>query len=46
VQVSEVPAAAAEVTWPGQLIEAELAAMVGRRVAELDFLGAGTAPLR
>ena len=44
VQVGEVPAAAAEVTWPGQLIEAELAAMVGRRVAELDFLGADSAP--
>ncbi len=44
VQVGEVPAAAADVTWPGQLIEAELAAMLGRRVAELDFLGADSAP--
>lgn len=44
VQVGEVPAAAAEVTWPGRLIEAELAAMLGRRVAELDFLGADSAP--
>jgi geranylgeranyl diphosphate synthase type I len=44
VQVGEVPAAATDVTWPGQLIEAELAAMLGRRVAELDFLGADSAP--
>ena len=44
VQVGEVPAAATDVTWPGQLIEAELAAMLGRRVAELDFLGADVAP--
>ncbi len=44
VQVGEVPAAATEVTWPGQLIEAELAAMLGRRFAELDFLGADIAP--
>jgi geranylgeranyl diphosphate synthase type I len=39
VQVGEIPAAATDVTWPGQLIEAELAAMLGRRLAELDFLG-------
>ncbi len=44
VQVGEVPAAAADVTWPAQLIEAELAAMLGRRVAELDFLGGDIAP--
>lgn len=44
VQVGDVPAAAADVTWPGQLIEAELAAMLGRRFAELDFLGADAAP--
>ncbi|MGH3068835.1 MAG: polyprenyl synthetase family protein [Streptosporangiaceae bacterium] len=42
VQVREIPAAT-DVTWPGQLIEAELAAMVGRRLAELDFLGADIA---
>jgi geranylgeranyl diphosphate synthase type I len=39
VQAGESPAAATDVTWPGQLIEAELAAMLGRRLAELDFLG-------
>jgi geranylgeranyl diphosphate synthase type I len=39
VQVGEIPAAATDVTWPGQLIEAELAAMLARRLAELDFLG-------
>jgi geranylgeranyl diphosphate synthase type I len=44
VQVGEVPAAATDVTWPAQLIEAELAAMLGRRIAELDFLGADIAP--
>jgi geranylgeranyl diphosphate synthase type I len=44
VQVGEVPAAPTDVTWPGQLIEAELAAMLGRRMAELDFLGADIAP--
>jgi geranylgeranyl diphosphate synthase type I len=44
VQVGDVPATAAEVTWPGRLIEAELAAMLGRRLAELDFLGADAAP--
>lgn len=44
VQVGDVPAAAADVTWPGQLIEAELATMLGRRLAELDFLGADAAP--
>ena len=44
VQVGEVPAAATDVTWPGQLIEAELAAMLGRRFAELEFLGADVAP--
>ena len=44
VQVGEVPAAATDVAWPGQLIEAELAAMLGRRFAELDFLGADIAP--
>jgi len=44
VQVGEVHAATADVTWPGQLIEAELAAMLGRRLAELDFLGADIAP--
>jgi geranylgeranyl diphosphate synthase, type I len=44
VQVGDVPAAAADVTWPGRLIEAELAAMLGRRLAELDFLGADAAP--
>jgi len=44
VQVGEVHAATADVTWPGQLIEAELAAMLGRRLAELDFLGADVAP--
>jgi geranylgeranyl diphosphate synthase, type I len=44
VQVGEVPAAATDMTWPGQLIEAELAAMLGRRFAELDFLGADVAP--
>ena len=44
VQVGEVPAAATDVTWPGQLIEAELAAMLGRRLAELDFLGTDIAP--
>jgi geranylgeranyl diphosphate synthase, type I len=43
-QVGEVPAAATDVTWPGQLIEAELAAMLSRRFAELDFLGADVAP--
>ena len=43
VQAGEIPAAAADVTWPGQLIEAELAAMLGRRLAELDFLGADIA---
>jgi len=43
VQVGEVPAAAPDVTWPGQLIEHELAAMLGRRLAELDFLGADIA---
>jgi geranylgeranyl diphosphate synthase, type I len=43
-QVGDVPAAAADVTWPGRLIEAELAAMLGRRLAELDFLGADAAP--
>ena len=43
VQVGEIPAAAADVTWPAQLIEAELAAMLGRRLAELDFLGADIA---
>jgi geranylgeranyl diphosphate synthase type I len=42
-QVGEVPAAATDVTWPGQLIEAELSAMLGRRLAELDFLGADVA---
>ncbi len=44
VQVGEVPAAATDVAWPGQLIEAELAAMLGRRFAELEFLGADIAP--
>jgi geranylgeranyl diphosphate synthase type I len=44
VQVGEVHAATADVTWPGQVIEAELAAMLGRRLAELDFLGADIAP--
>ena len=44
VQVGEVPAAPTDVTCPGQLIEAELAAMLGRRMAELDFLGADIAP--
>jgi len=44
VQVGDVPAATAEVTWPGHLIEAELAAMLSRRFAELDFLGADAAP--
>ncbi|MGI8447272.1 MAG: polyprenyl synthetase family protein [Streptosporangiaceae bacterium] len=44
VQVGDVPATAADVTWPGQLIEAELAAMLGRRLAELDFLGTDAAP--
>jgi geranylgeranyl diphosphate synthase, type I len=44
VQVGDVPAAAADVTWPGRLIEAELAAMLGRRLAELEFLGADAAP--
>ncbi len=44
VQVGEVPAAATDVTWPGQLIEAELAAMLGRRLSELDFLGADVSP--
>ena len=44
VQVGDVPAAAADVTWPGRLIEAELATMLGRRLAELDFLGADAAP--
>ena len=44
VQVGEVHAATADVTWPGRLIEAELAAMLGRRLAELDFLGADIAP--
>ena len=44
VQVRDVPAAADDVTWPGRLIEAELAAMLGRRFAELDFLGADAAP--
>jgi geranylgeranyl diphosphate synthase type I len=44
VQVGDVPAAATDVTWPGRLIEAELAAMLGRRLAELDFLGADAAP--
>ena len=43
VQAGEIPAAATDVTWPGQLIEAELAAMLGRRLAELDFLGADIA---
>ena len=43
VQVGEIPAAATDVTWPAQLIEAELAAMLGRRLAELDFLGADIA---
>jgi geranylgeranyl diphosphate synthase type I len=43
VQVGEIPAAATDVTWPGQLIEAELAAMLARRLAELDFLGADVA---
>ena len=43
VQVGEIPAAATDVTWPGQLIEAELSAMLGRRLAELDFLGADIA---
>jgi geranylgeranyl diphosphate synthase type I len=43
VQVGEIPAAGTDVTWPGQLIEAELAAMLGRRLAELDFLGADIA---
>jgi geranylgeranyl diphosphate synthase type I len=43
VQVGEIPPVATEVTWPGQLIEAELAAMLGRRLAELDFLGADVA---
>jgi geranylgeranyl diphosphate synthase, type I len=43
VQVGEIPAAATDVTWPGQLIEAELTAMLGRRLAELDFLGADIA---
>ena len=43
VQVGEVPAAAPDVTWPAQLIEHELAAMLGRRLAELDFLGADIA---
>jgi geranylgeranyl diphosphate synthase type I len=43
VQVGEIPAAATDVTWPAQLIEAELAAMLGRRLAELDFLGADAA---
>ena len=40
VQVGEIPAAATDVTWPVQLIETELVAMLGRRLAELDFLGA------
>ena len=44
VQVGEIAAAATDATWPGQLIEAELAAMIGRRLAELDFLGADIAP--
>ena len=44
VQVGDVPAATADVTWPGRLIEAELATMLGRRLAELDFLGADAAP--
>ena len=44
VQVGDVPAATADVTWPGHLIEAELAAMLVRRFAELDFLGADAAP--
>ena len=43
VQVGEIPAAATDVTWPAQLIETELAAMLGRRLAELDFLGADVA---
>ncbi len=43
VQVGEIPAAATDVTWPAQLIETELAAMLGRRLAELDFLGADIA---
>jgi geranylgeranyl diphosphate synthase type I len=43
VQAGEIPAAATDVTWPAQLIEAELAAMLGRRLAELDFLGADIA---
>jgi geranylgeranyl diphosphate synthase type I len=43
VQVGEIPATATDVTWPGQLIEAELVAMLGRRLAELDFLGADIA---
>ena len=43
VQAGEIPAAATDVTWPGQLIEAELAAMLSRRLAELDFLGADIA---
>jgi geranylgeranyl diphosphate synthase type I len=43
VQVGEISAAATDVAWPGQLIEAELAAMLGRRLAELDFLGADIA---
>ena len=44
VQVGEIAAAATDATWPGQRIEAELAAMIGRRLAELDFLGADIAP--
>jgi geranylgeranyl diphosphate synthase type I len=44
VQVGDVPAATAGETWPDHLIEAELAAMLGRRFAELDFLGADAAP--
>ncbi len=43
VQVGETPAPTTDVSWPGQLIEAELAAMLGRRLAELDFLGADIA---
>ena len=43
VQVGETSAATTDVTWPTQVIEAELAAMLGRRLAELDFLGADVA---
>ncbi len=42
-QVGEVPAAVAD-SWLRQCIAAELAAMLSRRLAELDFLGAERAP--